>query len=385
MSFRNRTRRARSSRPSLQTLEGRALLTGTASLAAHVGKGVAPEVLSTPTTGHVHSSATHVVTAKAAASTPVVKVIGTANSGGYHFVNFDGPNAGTTPGGGTLASGLANNGRVVGWSLRSSDSAYAPSNFTVSFSNTKLTKALTQPAAVGTEAHGINSAGVVVGDMPVAGSKIGARQAYFLYNNTVKTIGTSDWFRSNANGINDANVIVGDYQTLAGQFGFARLPSGKIISIHAPASAGERPAVFATGISNHGLIVGNYITSDMHQHGFTANLRSAKNGVITLTPVADPVIPVVPGEPGATLFGPSIRGVNDQGMAVGDYLDSTGSAHGFFYNTHTGKYTFLDSPSTAISDGEVTTHISGINDSYQIVGYYTDANFVAHGFVARRL
>ena len=94
------------------------------------------------------------------------------------------------------------------------------------------------------------------------------------------------------------------------------------------------------------------------------------------TAITDPVIPIVPGEPGATfLF--SDFGVNDEGVAVGYYGDSTTSQHGFLYNTHTGAYTFVDDPAETFDNGVVVTQITGISDSGEIAGFYMDANGVA--------
>jgi hypothetical protein len=105
--------------------------------------------------------------------------------------------------------------------------------------------------------------------------------------------------------------------------------------------------------------------------------------MITGTKITDPVIPVVPGEPAGTTFVFSqILGINDQGIAVGYYGDSTTSQHGFLYNTNTGKYTFLDDPSAAFHNGVEVTQITGINNHDQITGFYTDANGVSHGFIA---
>ena len=90
-----------------------------------------------------------------------------------------------------------------------------------------------------------------------------------------------------------------------------------------------------------------------------AQENSAVNGVITGTPIADPVIPTVAGEPGATFVFSQILSVNDKGIAVGYYGDSTTSQHGFIYNTHTGQYTFLDDPNAAFSNGVEVTQITG--------------------------
>ncbi len=77
-----------------------------------------------------------------------------------------------------------------------------------------------------------------------------------------------------------------------------------------------------------------------------------------------------------------ILGINDFGIAVGYYGDSTGSQHGFIFNTHTGKYTFLDDPNAAFSNGVEVTQITGISNSGGITGFYSDASGVFHGFVA---
>jgi hypothetical protein len=60
------------------------------------------------------------------------------------------------------------------------------------------------------------------------------------------------------------------------------------------------------------------------------------SGELTGTAITDPVIPPVAGEPGATFVFSQILGVNDHGIAVGYYGDSTTSQHGFIYNTNTG-------------------------------------------------
>ena len=39
--------------------------------------------------------------------------------------------------------------------------------------------------------------------------------------------------------------------------------------------------------------------------------------------------------------------MNDAGIAVGYYGDSTTSQHGYLYDTATGVYTFLDDPAAA--------------------------------------
>jgi hypothetical protein len=113
-----------------------------------------------------------------------------------------------------------------------------------------------------------------------------------------------------------------------------------------------------------------------------ASQRAAKNGTLTGIAIADPTIPAVAGEPGATFVFSQVLGINDHGIAVGYYGDSTTSQHGFLYNTNTGQYTFLDDPSEAFNNGVEVTQITGITNSGEITGFYSDANGVFHGFVA---
>jgi hypothetical protein len=75
-------------------------------------------------------------------------------------------------------------------------------------------------------------------------------------------------------------------------------------------------------------------------------------------------------------------GINDNGLAVGYYGDSTTSQHGYLYNADTGMYTFVDDPAAQFHNGMEVTQITGISDSGEIAGFYTDANGIAHSFVA---
>jgi hypothetical protein len=140
--------------------------------------------------------------------------------------------------------------------------------------------------------------------------------------------------------------------------------------------------VNAQGVNNNGQIVGFYMGNDGQVHGFTANISAAVGGTLTGIAIADPTIPPVPGEPGATFVFSQVLGINDHGLAVGYYGDSTTSQHGYFYNTNTGTYTFLDDPSEGFNGGVEVTQITGIANNGEISGFYTDANGVAHGFVA---
>jgi len=176
-------------------------------------------------------------------------------------------------------------------------------------------------------------------------------------------------------------MIVGQYTTAAGTTpGFVRLNNGKsFITINAPSGP---DIVNAQSINNNGLVVGFYVGADGQDHGFTANVKNLKGGTITATPIADPSIPRVLGEIGATFVFSQVLGVNDKGIAVGYYGDSTTSQHGFLYNTKSGVYTFLDDPAEQFNNGVEVTQVTGITNSGEISGFYTDVVGVAHGFVA---
>jgi probable HAF family extracellular repeat protein len=84
--------------------------------------------------------------------------------------------------------------------------------------------------------------------------------------------------------------------------------------------------------------------------------------------------------PGANLT--EAIGVNDDGQVVGDYSDANGIFHGFFWDA--GQFLTIDVP----FPGARFTAPSGINNIGQIVGFYFDNNVTeafpnghAHGFL----
>ena len=283
--------------------------------------------------------------------------------GGFTFINFD-PSLGTL-GTGSNANGISNKGHAV-VTVINSDGSFT--NF-IGTPNQTLQLNLA-PTAL---AFGANVNGAIVG------TNNGA--AFYIPPRGTPQALSSPAGASSAFGINDKGQVVGQYTNASGQtpgFFLSNMAS-KAITINA--SSGPN-VVNAQGVNNFGLIVGFYVGTDGQDHGFMANLSNAKNHVLTGTPIPDPVIPAVAGEPGATFVFSQVLAVNDAGIAVGYYGDSTASQHGFIYNTNTGKYTFLDDPSEAFSNGVEVTQITGITDSAELTGFYTDAAGAAHSFTA---
>jgi uncharacterized membrane protein len=301
---------------------------------------------------------------------PAITDLGTAAAGGYQFLNFDGPNAGTNAGAGSNANGISNSGTVVGFDI---DNNGAFHNFTANPLRSRQAQELNINGSTAAQAFGVNRQGLVVGTDANG-------NAFFLSSGHLHTFIPLGGSAATAFGINDHHAIVGQYTDAAGQMpGFIRTGDRTAIRIDAPSGP---DTVNAQGINNQGLVVGFYVGTDGQDHGFIANERDARHGQLTGTAVADPTIPNVPGEPGATFVFSQILAVNDEGIAVGYYGDSTTSQHGFLYNTHTGRYTFLDDPSEAFHNGVEVTQITGINDAGEVTGFYSDANGVFHSFVA---
>jgi uncharacterized membrane protein len=358
MLSRTRNQRSRSVRPVLLALEGRTLLN--AAMPRHVHDvHVAAHVLDAKHHDHPQSQAV------GSSITPINRV----SSHGFQFTNFDGPTPGTNAGAGTNMNGISNTGVAVGFTIGNNGNF---TNFLANPLRSRKAQTLNINGSTTAMALAVNSAGTVVGTD-------GNGNAFFLSHGKVRTFIPTGGMSAVALGINDNGTVVGQYVTSTATPGFIRLNGKSFITINAPSGPNT---VNAQGINDKGLVVGFYVGTDTQDHGFVASERAAKNGTLTGIAVADPTIPVVPGEPGATFVFSQILGINDHGIAVGYYGDSTTSQHGFLYNTNTGVYTFLDDPSEAFSNGVEVTQITGITNSGEITGFYSDANGVFHGFVA---
>jgi uncharacterized membrane protein len=354
----DRHRRNLSLRPVLSSLEDRALLS--AVMPHHL------QALRASGQIHVENHRNHKPNHSPAG--PPITLINQVSAGGFTFLNFDGPNSGTNAGAGTNMNGISNSGSSVGVAIGNDGQFH---NFVVNPLKSRFATVLNINGSTTAMAFGANSGGTVVGTD-------GNGNAFTLRHGKLNTFIPTGGMSATAFGINDKGTIVGQFVTANATPGFIK--NGRsYITINAPSGPN---VVNAQGINNKGLVVGFYVGTDTQVHGFMANQKVAKNGAITGVAIADPTIPNVPGEPGATFVFSQILGINDHGIAVGYYGDSTTSQHGFLLNTRTGQYTFLDDPSEAFNNGVEVTQITGITNSGEITGFYSDANGVFHGFVA---
>ncbi len=298
---------------------------------------------------------------------------------GYTFLNFNGPNAGGDVASGTNMNGISNSGSAIGFDI---DNAGNLHNFVANVNSTQFNNpsnpygtATTLSLNPGAMALGINAAGTVVG-----GDGLG--NALVINTGNAVTFIPNGGSNALAIGINDKGNIVGQYTNGNGQmpgFYVTNQHGNGLVRIDSPSGP---DTVNAQGINNHGQVVGFYVGTDGNQHGFTSNINNAQHGQITGTAIADPTVPNVAGEPGATFVFSQLLGVNDQGLVAGYYGDSTISQHGFIYNLNTGQYTFIDDPAEGFDSGVETTQITGINNQDEITGFYADPNGVLHGFLA---
>jgi probable HAF family extracellular repeat protein len=163
-----------------------------------------------------------------------------------------------------------------------------------------------------------------------------------------------------ARNINDNNEIVG-YAGLStfncdGGVEFYRTSAGKFTAI---AKNGNAVMGLTQGLDNADTSVGDYWNSKCT----TRTSFKAKNGVYSGNLSNVPSSKVV-----------SARGINKSGTVVGYFTGSDGSTHGFVLEN--GNVTQIDNPSSSA----VGTFLEDINDNGIAVGQWVDANNNQFGF-----
>jgi hypothetical protein len=258
---------------------------------------------------------------------------------------------------------------------------------------------------------GINNRGLIAGyfgsgaqGSPNQGYLLGDRwgQARYLNENFPGSVQTQ------VTGLNDRGVTVGFYSDMntASQvndnFGFYAL-GGRFHAVNFPTTDNATPPVNQLlGVNDRDIAVGFYTDSATISHGYTYDIRSGAFTPVTVpgaTSVTAAAInnrgdiagsETVNGTTDGFLLGADGQattlaypgadstqafGVNDRDEVVGLYM--VGSAtHGFTWTPQAGFRT-VDDP-----NGIGTTTINGVNDSGDLVGFYTDANGNTDGMLA---
>jgi predicted membrane protein len=183
--------------------------------------------------------------------------------------------------------------------------------------------------------------------------------------------------------INSAGIITGTYADSSGGYhGFVRATNGTITTFDAPGGTtgvcGGFCRTIPTGIDTAGDIVGSYADSNEKHHGF---IRPANGGIVTFDiPNAAAGKDASPSDYEGTVA----TSMNDSGTVIGTYTDANIVRHGFIRSA-SGATTSFDNPGAGT--GGLGNHIHegtaglSIDTAGDVVGVYLDANAAYHGFL----
>jgi hypothetical protein len=305
-------------------------------------------------------------------------VVGFLYAGGkYSDVIFPGSNNFTR------ANGINDSNTVVGDFYLSSDNGYHGYTYVGGV----YTQYDVDLGKVSTSIFGVNNAGDFAGTVGAGSSTEG----FVTIGGTVTKFYGSGTDNTYAYAINSSDEVVGQYFDSSNiSHGFYRNAGGTITEIAYPGAI----QTSCSGINDSGEITGTYRDSSKHYHGFTdikgtfattdfrtgggVNSKGAYDGGYIgfdgalhgylASPQAFKLARVkIPNEQQGFL-----NGVNKAGVSVGNYVTSTGTAHGMMISG--GKVKNIDDPKG------VTTTCFGINSRNQIVGAYFDTAGNPHGF-----
>ena len=177
------------------------------------------------------------------------------------------------------------------------------------------------------------------------------------------TVGTS---------INASGVVAGIYLTMPNvAHGFVRAADGTITEFDAPdAGTGLNQGTFPTSINAAGDIAGFYSNTNVAYRGF---VRSGANG--TITEFDFPGAPTTTGHRGT-----SPTSINANGDIVGFYRGIDDVSHGFLRTASNENFVSFDVPAAGTAATQGTTPFS-VNASGMITGSYRDSSGVRHGFI----
>ncbi|MGH7103514.1 MAG: PEP-CTERM sorting domain-containing protein [Acetobacteraceae bacterium] len=268
---------------------------------------------------------------------------------GYAFQDIVNPNDVTF----NQELGINNSGEIAGY-FGSGAAGHPNKGYTTSAPYTSFTNE-NFPGSIQTQVTGINNVGTTVGFWSTSNLGVGKDPNFgFVDQNgtftNVNNPATGPGLPTNQLlGVNNSDLAVGFYVDAASAtHGYTYNIAAKTFSanIDDPNGVG---ATTATAINNANEIAGFYINSVGNTEGFVDD-----NGTFTT---------IDPGGSTDTM----LLGINDNGFAVGAYVDSGGVMQGLLYDLNNNTFQNIDDPF-----GIGTTTINGINDQNQLVGFYVN-------------
>jgi len=249
---------------------------------------------------------------------------------------------------GSGAAGHPNNGYTVGPPY----TTFTPENF---------------PGSAQTQVTAINNIGTTVGFWSNTNLGVGTDSNFGFtdvggtftnVNNPFTAEGAPSF--NQLLGVNNSNIAVGFYTDAEGvNHGYTYTIASRTFSpnIDDPNDGGV--GTTATAITNKNQIAGFYVDAAGVTHGFVDI-----GGMFTTIDY-----------PKSTST--KLLGVNDNGLAVGSYVDADEATHGLLFDLNDDMFHHVDDPF-----GIGTTTINGINDLDQLVGFYVNSEGATIGFLA---
>ena len=295
--------------------------------------------------------------------------------GGYRFTNFDGPNAGNTAGTGTNMNGISNSGTAVGFLPFHNDGTFY--NFTANPLKTTKARLVNINGSTTAMAFGINSAGTVVGTdghrerfLPQPSRRAEDLHPPWRYvRDRFRDQRPGEHRRSVRHLDRDAGVHPGSWRQVFhhDQRSLRELRRTSSTPRESTTTAWWWASISATTARS------------------TVSLRVI--GPRRTAPSPAPQSRTRPSQPSRGNPVPRLCSPRSLGSTITASRSATTAtpppvSTALSTTPTPGKYTFLDDPSEAFDNGVEVTQITGITNSGEITGFYSDANGVFHGFVA---
>jgi uncharacterized membrane protein len=174
---------------------------------------------------------------------------------------------------------------------------------------------------------------------------------------------------SGAQSINDSGTVAGGFLDANGAHGYLRALDGTFTTFDPTGSGAQIEIVIPNQINASGAVTGTYIDTNGVYHGFLRD--PSGSSTILDAPGAGTV-----ADQGTDLLDMNASGTIAGGISVGTVNGVVGTPHSLVLATD-GTYAIFDPPQS----GAHSSLAEAINDSGAVVGIYRDANLVRHGYL----